>query len=596
MKIYWGDLHGHSEFSRCYWWDYRPGTPDHYYRYAREVAGLDFVALTDHDTSLTDDQWQEVTRKAAEYYRPGHFVTFAAYEWSSWVYGHRNVYYLTEDGPLFRCRGLEAGWEGSDTPADLWNKLRDAGLPVLTIPHHVAVSQFPANWDYHDPEFERLAEITSLWGDFEYYGNPHRAQISDVLPGHYLQDVLARGFRFGFVGGGESHDAHPGSPTFEGRRKPNSLPGVVFTRNPLGLNPVPYLSDEYANWRGLTAILAEELTRESLFHALRERRTYATTGARIDLSLEVEGVMMGGEVALSSAASPRIKATVRGSGQLERVELVKNNRVILRAPLKDSEAAIDWVDREGLGPENYYYLRVYQLDGHKAWSSPVWVKVAEPDNRDSGTEGSSRSKAVPAGGSSSGASFQGPASGEQRMTGDNGFRAKRPPAGETPAISASKKGTHLWTELLTEPLPHLHWARRIWLGGAAGSGGKAGVESGPSGKEARQPVLVHLRFAGGGDPQLFSGTLQISGARAYVVREIGFRTLKYGGDLFTDDYRGQVRWHLSSAGEKGLDLVVYPGPAGETRLTLEAQVADKASPKLWIGGEEAGRPVVSLVL
>ena len=41
--LVWADLHGHSNLSDG------TGTPDDYYRYARDVAGLDVAALTDHD-------------------------------------------------------------------------------------------------------------------------------------------------------------------------------------------------------------------------------------------------------------------------------------------------------------------------------------------------------------------------------------------------------------------------------------------------------------------------------------------------------------------------------------------------------------------
>ncbi|MCP4716596.1 MAG: hypothetical protein GY868_15855, partial [Deltaproteobacteria bacterium] len=43
QRIYWGDLHGHSQLSDG------TGTPDDYFAYARYVSGLDVAALTDHD-------------------------------------------------------------------------------------------------------------------------------------------------------------------------------------------------------------------------------------------------------------------------------------------------------------------------------------------------------------------------------------------------------------------------------------------------------------------------------------------------------------------------------------------------------------------
>ena len=47
---------------------------------------------------------------------------------------------------------------------------------------------------------------------------------------------------------------------------------------------------------GLTAVITDEVTRQGVLDALARRRCYATSGARIGLWFEVEGVLMGDEV------------------------------------------------------------------------------------------------------------------------------------------------------------------------------------------------------------------------------------------------------------------------------------------------------------
>ena len=90
-RVLWGDLHGHSNLSDG------TGTPADYYRYAREVAGLDFAALTDHDHwgMLFLDQneaiWQQVLDVNRQQHEPGRFVTLLGFEWTSWIHGHRHV-------------------------------------------------------------------------------------------------------------------------------------------------------------------------------------------------------------------------------------------------------------------------------------------------------------------------------------------------------------------------------------------------------------------------------------------------------------------------------------------------------------------------
>jgi hypothetical protein len=42
-------------------------------------------------------------------------------------------------------------------------------------------------------------------------------------------------------------------------------------------------------------------------------------------------------------------------------------------PQAPMDGEIDFVDRGTLQPGDYYYVRVTQLDGAHAWSSPIWV-------------------------------------------------------------------------------------------------------------------------------------------------------------------------------------------------------------------------------
>lgn len=553
LNLYWGDIHGHTELSEfCYWPNCKPGSLDRYYTYARRASKLDFAAATDHDTDLTDEGWELIKKKAAEYNCPGEFVTFSAYEWTSWVYGHRNVYYLTDDQPFFRCTTTGKGWDiNGDTPEDLWRKLRALDVPIITVPHHVAVTQMPVNWDFHDAELEPLVEITSLWGDFEYYGNPNNGRISDVLPGHYVQDALALGYHLGFLGGGESHDCRPGNPTFGGNRKPNILPHLPpFETNPLGLKPAPYISDEYANWRGLTAVYAKELTRDEIFAALKERRCYATTGARIGIEFSLNGCMMGQQLRIDDPTQkPHISATVTGTTKLKTVELIKNNRVVLVWSQGGVHAELEFTDKDMRDEDNYYYLRVVQEDGHKAWSSPIWVKwlslprvTVKADSRDG-----------------------------QIM------------------VSVQNEGPDDARRLLVKCYTRLPFAKV-----------DAGLphQFGPEHEHGAvlwhewvddETVSIHLRCKGLEKEQTFSGQLRINGFLKYRAREVNFKTLKYGGDLFADNAEGDIRWNFKSSGEvKGLDITVKEADRSALFLEFDSMidgVRDVSS--TWIGSHQA---------
>ena len=133
----------------------------------------------------------------------------------------------------------------------------------MLVPHQTSTYCCrPINWDLHDPSLSPVVEIYSHWGSDEYFGNPLQCREVDVNPHCFVDVALKRGHRMGFIGSTDEHGGAPGD-------------GVTFL-NPLGA--------------GLACVWAPELSRESIFDALRDRWCYATTGARIVLKFTVNGL------------------------------------------------------------------------------------------------------------------------------------------------------------------------------------------------------------------------------------------------------------------------------------------------------------------
>ena len=105
--------------------------------YARDVAGLDVAALTDHDhwgmlaLDSHPELWDEIERQTKRFHEPGRFVTLLGYEWTSWIQGHRHVLRFDDEGKVLSS--LDPAYE---SPVQLWRAL--AGQPVLTFAHHSA--------------------------------------------------------------------------------------------------------------------------------------------------------------------------------------------------------------------------------------------------------------------------------------------------------------------------------------------------------------------------------------------------------------------------------------------------------------------------
>lgn len=354
-QAYFGELHSHCGLSGD---GYRP--IDYAYRYARDAMGLDFCSLTDHEGGrFWNENWAETVRAAREFNRPGQFVTFVGYEYGGDLSrGHRNVIYLDGDGTHPSPKDCNLLWD-----------LLPAGR-ALVIPHHPNTHSESGlllgkwretDWSVHDDRFQRLVEITQLRGSFER-DTPDGNDVVLGGRGAAVQNALARGCRVGFVGGTDNHRGHPGS-------RLDHMGGV---------------DPEELVCGGWTAVWATDLTREAIFAALYGRRCYATTGARILVDFRVNDQPMGSELTRPADGAVRVLARVIGSAPLATIEVVRNNVLVYRFEAGGVQAAaFEWEDHLGSQrlldevalPDGatYYYLRVRQEDGERAWASPVWV-------------------------------------------------------------------------------------------------------------------------------------------------------------------------------------------------------------------------------
>ena len=204
-RILWADLHGHTAESDG------TGSPEGYFEYARDVAALDVVALTDHDhwgILFLDEHpamWERMRAAAETFDEPGRFLALLGYEWTNWISGHRCVVYFGPNGKVHSS--LDAG---SDTPAGLWNTLR--GSDTLTIAHHTAGGPIALDWTIApDPELEPVTEIVSVHGSSEAADSPKR--IYDPVAENFARDALDRGYRLGSSAAATATTGTPAWPT-----------------------------------------------------------------------------------------------------------------------------------------------------------------------------------------------------------------------------------------------------------------------------------------------------------------------------------------------------------------------------------------------
>lgn len=169
--LYFGDLHRHTDLSLCF--PPSDGTIDDAYRFAIDVAGLDFLGITDHTHDLVmgdglSQVWWRSRKEVTRHQLPGTFFPFFSYERSRGDTDH-NVISLSPDMLRPHTYPLPEFWKELDND-------------TLTIPHQ----PFKAvTWDRQDAVHRPLLEI--------YQGFRDVTQEKEALVG------LAKGYLLGLI-------------------------------------------------------------------------------------------------------------------------------------------------------------------------------------------------------------------------------------------------------------------------------------------------------------------------------------------------------------------------------------------------------------
>jgi hypothetical protein len=230
------------------------------------------------------------------------------------------MYFMDDNGPLYRSTTIS-----SNTVWKLYSLLR--GQNVILQPHH-------NDWTGYDPELQPIFEITSAWRQ----AREEAKEFKMEGPVSSVWEALERGYRIGFVGSGDSHWMGTGEDF------------------------------------GITGAYVSDLTREGIFEAIRAKRVFASSGTRMLLDVRVNGALMGEQIAASGPV--KIEVAINGDADLDRIEIVKDHKVIHSATAEGPLKRFSFIDQEAAPngrAASYYYLRVSQKDKMYAWTSPTWV-------------------------------------------------------------------------------------------------------------------------------------------------------------------------------------------------------------------------------
>ncbi len=277
-------------------------------------------AFTDPAVSRT--VWAEIVKTADEYYQPGKFTTFPAFEWSSNP-NTRNLHRVIVFRDTDKVPELAYSAIDSTVPEDLWSWMeaqRAAGSTLLAIPHNGNASDGlmfslqdrdgnPLSEAYAERRSnnEPLYEISQIKGTSETHPDlspndefagfelwDYTLSAEAARPTHregsYARKALLDGlsqaaagrgnpFRYGFIGDTDTHNAaasneednYTGKFAFESQADHRllGLPG-----QPEGQKQQVR---EFSSG-GLAGVWADANTREGIYDAMLRRETFGTSG------------------------------------------------------------------------------------------------------------------------------------------------------------------------------------------------------------------------------------------------------------------------------------------------------------------------------
>ena len=308
-NLYWGDLHNHNSIGQI------KGSLERSYDIAK--SHLDFFCFTPQSQwedmveipkgrnaqfvrgfEAAKSNWDKMKQLAEKFYVPGEFVPLLGYE-VHFNHGDFHIVFPGTDGDLVYLEDATA-----------WHRYARENDAIL-IPHHPGYK--PGwrgfDWSRMDAEVSPVVEICSEHGNAESDRSPIR-YIRHSMGGRYTKSTVQwlwqSGVKAGVVASSDDHLGFPG-----------------------------------AYGEGLAGVWADSLDRESIMEAIKERRTYGINADRIELEFLINGRWMGS--ALPASRVREISVKVMGEDVVDRVEVLKNNRVIHRDhPIDRVSGAGSW--------------------------------------------------------------------------------------------------------------------------------------------------------------------------------------------------------------------------------------------------------------
>lgn len=363
LHVYFGNLHSHTGYSDGV------GTPEEAFLFARDVAKLDFLAVTEHNHLLGGD-------KATPAQRIALYVGPAA---SALVPTARR---LTEDGRFVAISGQE--------------------FSTMSKGNHVNVFDVPAVIDVPSGDFAGLLKWMAVHPDST--GHLAVLQLNHPALGRPGKDALGpREFgRDDFGGDAGWEDAMGRAASLVeilNGEPPEKMPStrapqimehfyLLFLQLGFHVAPTGDQDNHHGKWgsatEARTGIIAPALTKNALLEALRARHVYATEDRNLRVIARVSGKLCG-DVLTATEPETKIELQIEDADEPDASYQVEVFQGEIGGPLAavvrtasfhgncTEEISDVRLDHDG----QFLFLRITQsgAEPDRVWTAPVWLQL-----------------------------------------------------------------------------------------------------------------------------------------------------------------------------------------------------------------------------
>lgn len=313
---YRGDFHTHTNFSDGF---YSP--PD--LLEAARAAGLDFFAITDHNTIAAYPEFGDMTDVLVI---PGLEVTLEEA-------GHFNIFGLADQ---FDWLAELCVWPDRlhtltgiyNTPTQLMQQTAAQGL-LNSINHPLLP---PWAWLDQATHLTHL-HCLEIWNDPSWPDNKRANPEAVTL----WTELLNAGYRLTAIGGSDFHTPTP---------KPDQLKPAER----LGL-PSTY-------------VFADNLSGAAILAGLRQRRAYVSMGPQVSFQARLNGQIypVGADLG-QQTGELAIEATIMAAPSTALARFVNNGRVVLELPIEAEQTRLSYLAQANPTQADWYRLDVWDQNG-----------------------------------------------------------------------------------------------------------------------------------------------------------------------------------------------------------------------------------------